>query len=96
MRGRKRRETERQKEGWSVIAYACGVKKKKKEEEKNEKKESCSSQACLQAGIHVKNSTKRENSQTRPETLNPCRARRYLVFNGSKPLSIAHDTFHRI
>lgn len=37
-----------------------------------------------------------ENSQTRPETLNPCRARRYLLFNGSKPLSIAHDTFHSI
>lgn len=43
-----------------------------------------------------KTAQKRKNSQTRPETLNPCRARRYLVFNGSKPLSIAHDTFHRI
>lgn len=42
------------------------------------------------------NSTKRKNSQTRAETLNPCRARRYLVFKSSKPLSIAHDTFHRI
>lgn len=43
-----------------------------------------------------KTAQKRKNSQTRPETLNPCRAWRYLVFNGSKPLSIAHDTFHRI
>lgn len=35
------------KKGWSVVAYVCGVKTK-----------SCGSQACLQAGIHVKNSTR--------------------------------------
>lgn len=85
-KGRDRlRKRQKERKGWSVT-YVCGIKTKK----------AAAAKHVYKLVYMSKNSTKRKNSQTRPETLNPCRARRYLVFNGSKPLSIAHDTFHRI
>lgn len=88
-RDRKRQEErdrgQRQKEGRGGQLQLMFVGQKQK-----------AAAAKLQAGLRVKNSTKRKTHKRDQRTLNSCRAWRYLVFNGSKPLSIAHDTFHRI
>lgn len=65
MRGRKRRETERQKEGWSVIAYACGVKKKKK---KTKRKKAAAAKHVYKL-VYMSKTAQRERTHKRDQRL---------------------------
>lgn len=85
-------DSERDRKWWSVENYVRGF-------QTNKKSGGGGSQACLTSWLVYMSGKQHREKKLTNETrdfLNPCRARRYLVFSGSKPLSIAHDTFHRI